>query len=135
MRLAVAWLVFLFLLALYWVQLRATHADHLRAAEQGTALRGDQAAHALAMQTRSQLMKVEFLLEHLAHHWLDGDLRVYRDLIDVGQESIFNGALREPMRKGISCSAAGEPPAGVVPVAQSPPATTLSSTPVSVFLS
>src|SRR5690606_34535326 len=72
-----------------------THADHLRAAEQGTALRGDQAAHALAMQTRSQLMKVEFLLEHLAHHWLDGDLLVYRDLIDVGQESIFNGALRE----------------------------------------
>lgn len=90
-----AWLAFLSLLGLYWAQLLASHGDQVQAAEQGTALRGDQAAHALAMQARSQLMKVEFFLEHLAEHWLDRDLVVFRDLVELGQESIFKGGLLE----------------------------------------
>lgn len=93
MRLSLAWLAFLLLFALYWVQLHTTQQHQLQDAEQQALLRAEQTAHALAMQANSKLLKIEFFVEHLTEHWLDHDPQVFKKLIGLGQESIFKGAL------------------------------------------
>jgi|GEM_PF-7108424 len=45
------------------------------------------------MQVRSQLLSIEFALEHLTEHWLDHDEAVFRKLIALAQQGIFKGSL------------------------------------------
>lgn len=45
------------------------------------------------MQVRSQLLSIEFALEHLTEHWLDHDEAVFRKLITLAQQGIFKGSL------------------------------------------
>ncbi|QEY58706.1 GGDEF domain-containing protein [Pseudomonas sp. C27(2019)] len=92
-RLALTWLAFLVLLLVYWLRLDASHHNQLVEAEKHAQLRAGQTAHALSMQVRAQLMSIDFVLEHLAQHWLDHDEVVFRKLIDLAQQGIFTEAL------------------------------------------
>jgi len=92
-RLGLAWLIFLGLLAAYWLRLDFSHKNQLAEAEHSAQLRASQAAHALSMQVRSQLLSIDFVVEHLAEHWFDHDQSVFRKLIDLAQQGIFKGSL------------------------------------------
>lgn len=92
-RLDLAWLIFLGLLATYWLRLDFSHQNQLAQAQVQAQLRASQAAHALSMQVRSQLLGINFILEHLIEHWQDHDEAVFRKLVGLAQQGIFKGSL------------------------------------------
>lgn len=92
-RLSLAWLIFLGLLAAYWVRLDFSHQNQLAQAQVQAQLRASQAAHALSMEVRSQLLSINFILEHLIEHWQDHDEAVFHKLIKLAQQGIFKGSL------------------------------------------
>ena len=92
-RLALAWLFFLLLLIAYWMRLDYSHKKQLDEAQLQAQLRANQAAHALSMQVRSQLLGIAFVLEHLTEHWQDHDEVVFRKLVRLAQQGIFKGSL------------------------------------------
>lgn len=92
-RLALAWLFFLLLLIAYWMRLDYSHKKQLDEAQLQAQLRANQAAHALSMQVRSQLLGIAFVLEHLIEHWQDHDEVVFRKLVRLAQQGIFKGSL------------------------------------------
>ncbi len=92
-RLALAWLFFLLLLIAYWMRLDYSHKKQLDEAQLQAQLRANQAAHALSMEVRSQLLGIDFVLEHLIEHWQDHDEAVFRKLIGLAQQGIFKDSL------------------------------------------
>ena len=92
-RLALAWLFFLLLLIAYWMRLDYSHKKQLDEAQLQAQLRANQAAHALSMEVRSQLLGIGFVLEHLTEHWQDHDEVVFRKLVELAQQGIFKGSL------------------------------------------
>lgn len=92
-RLGLIWLVFLLLMTAYWLRLDSIHKDQLLEAEEHAQLRAKQAAHALSLQMHALLLNIDFVLEHLAEHWLDHDEKVFRKLIDLAQKGVFKGSL------------------------------------------
>lgn len=92
-HIAFAWLLFFSLLITYWLRLDASNQSVLADAERDTRLRAGQTAHALSKQINTQLQGIDFFLEHLAEHWLDHDLSVFKKLISLAQKNIFNNSL------------------------------------------
>lgn len=92
-RLALAWLFFLLLLIAYWMRLDYSHKKQLDEAQLQAQLRANQAAHALSMEVRSQLLGIGFVLEHLIEHWQDHDEVVFRKLVGLAQQGIFKDSL------------------------------------------
>lgn len=93
LRLAPAWLMFLLLLAGYWLLLGVYQQQQLEASEQSAVLRAEQTVHALATQVDARLATIQFFVEHLTEHWLDHQPAVFNKLIAMGQTSIFKGDL------------------------------------------
>ncbi len=91
--LGLAWLLFLAIFVIYWLRLSASHQNHLAEAELQAELSASQTAHALSMQVHSQLLSIDFVVDHLVEHWLRNDETVFRKLIELAQEGIFKGAL------------------------------------------
>ena len=75
------------------MRLDYSHKKQLDEAQLQAQLRANQAAHALSMQMHSQLLSIDFVLEHLIEHWQDHDEAVFRKLVGLAQQGIFKGSL------------------------------------------
>ena len=75
------------------MRLDYSHKKQLDEAQLQAQLRANQAAHALSMQVRSQLLGIDFVLEHLIEHWQDHDEAVFRKLVGLGRQGSFKDSL------------------------------------------
>lgn len=91
--LGLAWLIFLAIFVIYWLQLITSHQNHLDEAVLQAKSHASQTAHALSTQVHSQLLSIDFVVGHLIDHWLNQDENNFRKLIDLAQDGILKGAL------------------------------------------
>ena len=92
-RLLAGWLVLLTLLGGYWLHLHQTHVSLLEQAQTLTHLRGQQTAHALALQTNALLRKIDYLTGHLTDHWTQDEDKKAREALLRAHLALPDGAL------------------------------------------
>ncbi len=90
---AVAWLLIVLALGLYWTRLHYTHAAQLRQAESQAYLRAAQTSHAMSLQVGSMIEQVDYIARHMGEHWLHDTPADFRRAIGVARQTLPEGAL------------------------------------------